>query len=440
MELRRYLEILRRGWLALVIATCVGLGMGIVTSALSPFYYSSTAYAVIVVKSSASASVAELAQAEGVAQLRAATYAELATSPMLLRSAIEDLQLDTTADDLATRVFGDSTAGSAQISVSSNSLDAPEAAAISNTLMADLKSTILADSGTKGLATFDFVITQPATVPTAPASPTEIRNLILGLLIGLGAGIVLLFTRRLIDTRVRSVDDVTTIAPFTLLATFTGDSSNVERGPFTRLGANIEAMTDLGKGPALVLTSPTEAEAGYRTRTLLGLALALEHSGAKVVVLDANIQFGALTQELGLVGSAGLTDVLGLGVEYGPLLVQFQAGVMALPAGHIETALHEPPKSSAARRLVDSLSKAYDYVLIDAPALLSSSEAVIWGRAAKGILLVAAAGRTRRRDLRAAVEYVEVGGAQVAGNIVVNLSSRDMRDSQLLPASKGNAD
>jgi Mrp family chromosome partitioning ATPase len=63
------------------------------------------------------------------------------------------------------------------------------------------------------------------------------------------------------------------------------------------------------------------------------------------------------------------------------------------------------------RSLVDDLGKRFDIVLIDSPPVLPVADALILSGYADTVLLVVAAGHTRRAELRRAVEKLAQASA-----------------------------
>ena len=60
-------------------------------------------------------------------------------------------------------------------------------------------------------------IIDPAIVPTTPSSPNKVRNLEIGLILGILIGIGIVFLIEYLDTTVKSIEDVEQLTGFTLL-------------------------------------------------------------------------------------------------------------------------------------------------------------------------------------------------------------------------------
>ena len=75
------------------------------------------------------------------------------------------------------------------------------------------------------------------------------------------------------------------------------------------------------------------------------------------------------------------------------------------------------------RALVDDLAQRFDIVLIDSPPVLPVADALILSGYADAVLLVVAAGQTRRAELRRAAEKLAQASAPVVG-AVLNKATR----------------
>lgn len=89
-----------------------------------------------------------------------------------------------------------------------------------------------------------------------------------------------------------------------------------------------------------------------------------------------------------------------------------------IPAGTQETA-HLFPSNELRSRIVE-LKKEFDYVLIDAPALTASPNAVVLGQMADGVILVVEANCTRHETARIAKETLDGAKVKVLGAILNN--------------------
>jgi Mrp family chromosome partitioning ATPase len=91
-----------------------------------------------------------------------------------------------------------------------------------------------------------------------------------------------------------------------------------------------------------------------------------------------------------------------------------------IPAGAPATQAEEPGASDRLRSQMSELGKEFDYILIDAPPIQSSADAVLLGQVAEGVILVVEANSTRREAARRAMQTLEGANVRLLGVILNN--------------------
>lgn len=94
--------------------------------------------------------------------------------------------------------------------------------------------------------------------------------------------------------------------------------------------------------------------------------------------------------------------------------------------GKFPAALSKAQKKAMARRSkaisleenLRLLSKHFDYVLVDCPSIKDSSEPVLLARLVQGVVIVAAAGQTRREDIQRSQRVIEIAEGKVLGFVL----------------------
>ena len=203
MALRDYIHILRKGWILLLAFVVAGVLGGVIASIASPTIYSSSVKAVISVATPEGATVAELTQANVIAQQKTIEYVIVATTAKVLEPVVKRLQLTTSPEALAARITVSSPLNSDVIVIAATSPHPREATAIANATMGALNSFIGTAEASQNSTTSPIRLTvaQPARMPTAPISPQTKLNLVLGLLLGLALGIVAALVREELTSR-----------------------------------------------------------------------------------------------------------------------------------------------------------------------------------------------------------------------------------------------
>lgn len=101
-----------------------------------------------------------------------------------------------------------------------------------------------------------------------------------------------------------------------------------------------------------------------------------------------------------------------------------QAGLSLLPTG--ATALPDLLSSERFPEILEGLKKEYDYILLDAPAVLASADALAASACADGVVLVIESGKEEPKTVRLAKKRLEQAKAHILGCVLnqVKVDSR----------------
>jgi len=275
-----------------------------------------------------------------------------------------------------------------------------------------------------------------ARVPKAPYAPTTSRNLLLGGLFGLMAGVGLALLLDTLDRSIGSPEE---------LESLTGGKPNLATVPtvkewrrkeethivsrdnpkgitaeaYRTLRAAIEFAAVDREVKVLQLTSANPGEG--KTTTSVNLAVVMAQAGKRVVLVDADLRkprvhvFWALNQEPGLtsaiIGQADMEDSL--------QLVADEIGLLAvMPSGPLPPGPSELLGSDRAEALFAALRRVADIVIIDSPPVLPVSDSLVLSRLADATLLVANGARTDAAAVGAAYEQLAQVEANVIGSVL----------------------
>lgn len=305
------------------------------------------------------------------------------------------------------------------------------------TSYADLLVEINRARGTLNTAAILDNATEPVPAGDLPLS----RALVFGLLAGLAAGVALSYFLESVDDRVRAPEDVVGVdgrAPLGVLGHVLSGPPGREAGSplvvrdaprtpvaetFRTLRTNLRFATLDHPARRLVVTSPDAREG--KTLVASNLAIALAQAGHRVLLVDADLRHPSVHTLFGAPSTPGLVDALleNGGADRGAQAAGETPGVLPsgvdglwlLPAGNPPPNPGEVLGSAATARLLERLSAAWDFVVLDTAPLGPVADTLPLAAHADGALLIARAGQTRRGALRRALEALQQTGRPVVG-------------------------
>ncbi|WP_411284443.1 YveK family protein, partial [Lapillicoccus sp.] len=201
MELRDYLRVLRKRWLVIVVVTLVTLGVAALATVLSPKVYSAQTQ-FFVSTSGSDNNAGQLLQGNTFTQQRVKSYAQLLETPKVLSPVIDKLKLNETPDQLATRVTATVPLDTVLIEVTVTDGNPDQAALIAKALGEQFPATIdeLEKVAAGQPSPVKVTLVREPQANTSPISPKPLRNLALGLVLGLLLGFGVALLRDLLDT------------------------------------------------------------------------------------------------------------------------------------------------------------------------------------------------------------------------------------------------
>lgn len=170
---------------------------------------------------------------------------------------------------------------------------------------------------------------------------------------------------------------------------------------------------------AVLLASPGPGEG--KTTVALWMARALAESGSRVLLVDCHGASPALSWALAGHAGPGLAEYLAGECGTDSLLaaaVRADGAPALVPAGRPGGLCAAAFAGPALRRLIAEARRRFDWILLDAGALLSSPAACLLAAQADSTLLIAAAGRSRAAQLAQADQALRQAGASVLGAVL----------------------
>jgi capsular exopolysaccharide synthesis family protein len=434
VELRDYIRIVRRRWLSIVLCTVLAVvASAVVTSQMTSQYESS---AKLFISSSASSSSGDAYQGSLFSAQRVASYADLVAGKELAQRVVDDLDLDLSATDLAEKVTAEAAPDTVLLGISVTDPDAQEAQRLAQAFSVQLASLVAELETPPGNANpvLKATIVDSASLPRDPVSPQPLRNLALAALLGLLLGLGMALVRELLDTSIKSTDDIAEATDAAVMAGISFDSTTTKTPlvsslssheprveAFRVLRTNLQFVDVDNPNKAFVVTSSVPAEG--KSTTAANTAITLAQTGQKVLLVDGDLRRPQIARLLGLDDAVGLTTVLVGRVSADDALQRHETGIDVLTSGVVPPNPAELLQSHSMADLLTDLRGRYDVIVIDAPPLLPVTDAALIAAQTDGALLVVRHGRTTKDQLHAAVERLAGVNAHALG-VVFNMTPR----------------
>jgi receptor protein-tyrosine kinase len=424
VDLRDYLTILRQRWLLITSVTLTVIALAaLATWRTTPQYASSTD---LFISTSQASDDSQAFQGSQFSLQRVKSYAEMVNQNEITRRVIQRLDLDETPAELSRQISASAQLDTVILTITVTDPSPERAQRIAETT-ADVFVGYVGELETppgKDQATIKATVTNQATEPTSPVSPQPVRNLGLGLVLGLllGAGIAVL--RETLDTSVKNHRQLEELAEAPVIGAIPFDTAadgapliseidtySPRAEAFRVLRTNLSFIDPDAEKKVFVLSSALPGEG--KSTTACNLALALAEGGQKVALVEGDLRRPRVAQYLGLVDAVGLTTVLVGRVELADAMQETQfPGLSVLSSGKTPPNPAELLQSRAMAALIDDLRAEYDVVLIDAPPLLPVTDAALIASVVDGAVLVVRHGKTSADQVRGAVERLEGVGAK----------------------------
>ncbi len=290
----------------------------------------------------------------------------------------------------------------------------------------------------------NIVLMEPADTPRSPVRPRTLVNALLAAVVGALLALGVVFLIEYLDDRVQSPDDLRKIADLPVLGAIAKmpsdkDAENARSGnliglneprhPITeayrRLRTNLQYANLDNEMRTLMVTS---AEAGEgKSITSANLAVVMAQSGARVILVDADLRKPKQHTVFGVSKRPGLAEALKGGDIEALLYPVTSKGVnlslWLLPAGDTIPNPAEVLGSHRMQQLGKQLLELADIVIYDTPPVLAVTDSQVMGRMVDGALLVIDTQKTSSAAVHRALESLMQVNTPLVGAVLNRLTS-----------------
>ena len=187
--------------------------------------------------------------------------------------------------------------------------------------------------------------------------------------------------------------------------------------------ATLSSLGEGGLPPRSLLITSAQAGDG-KTSLAVSLAASLAETGARVLLIDGDLQAPSIANFFHMDHRPGLNAVLKQETTVAEAITSSPLeGVDVLVAG-----LNGSPNARgildprSADRVMQAAQETYDHIVIDSPPALGAADSLVWSRVVDGVVMSSLAGRSDVAAMRLACQRLQTVGAKLLGAVVGNVS------------------
>jgi len=256
-------------------------------------------------------------------------------------------------------------------------------------------------------------------------------RLLMGMVLGFGLGVLILLVVDRLDDRMSSFGELQDVFDETVLAQIPREKAAIKKSghplvtesdaphsfveAYRNLRSSILYMGESGKQPkTLLVTSSVPAEG--KSLTSANLAAILASSGARVLLIDADMRKGTAHEQLGVPSGPGLSEVFTRDLPFEEAVLKTSvANLWILPRGEVSHRASEMFLTPAALALLKKAQANYDYVVIDTAPVMAADDVTSLAPHADAAIFVVRAEHTSARVARAALDLLYQRRVNVIG-------------------------
>jgi capsular exopolysaccharide synthesis family protein len=431
--LSHYVRALLRRWYVVVAGLLVGGGLAVgLLQAITPQYESNIQ---LFVSASGVTDLASATQSNEFSQQRTASYAQLLQGRDLAAEVVADLGLERTPEELIEQLTVQVLPETVLLDVTVTDPSPERALSIAESIGRQFRAFVDDLETPAGAAAPSVEVSVVATpqLPREPSSPVPAQIVLGGLLLGTLAGAAVAVIRDRLDTSIRTEGDITAATGTPTLGVIpdgtAADLAAADRGEgpiaeaYRLVRTNLQFVSVDTHPRVLMVTSAEQGDG--KTTTAIQLAQVLTRAGRRVLLVEADLRRPRVTDYMGLIGGAGLTNILTRTAEIEDLLQPVGDGTLTvLAAGPIPPNPSELLASGAMRDFLTTVASSWDMVVVDAAPLLPVADSGGLATLVDGVILVARWGRTAEDDLRRSTEMLDRAAARLLGCVLTFVPRR----------------
>lgn len=296
-------------------------------------------------------------------------------------------------------------------------------------------------------------VIEPAQGSSTPIRPDIQTNMILAGAVGLLLSLGVVFLLENLDDTLKTEEELEQEAhliPLGVVNQMRGkqdkDKLIISQNPFSAgqeayrmIRSNIQFMAVDRPSKTIMITSASPGDG--KSITAANLSLTMAQAGYKTILIDADLRQPKQHHLFKLTNKLGLTDLL----APSQLDIQSVLGSTMHENLQVMTSGTRPPNPSellGSRKMVQllrELSEMTDVIILDSMPVLPVADSVVISNRVDGVILVVDSTRTRRSDLKKAIQVLEKADAKIWGAVLNRVSLKRTRyyTKEFMPEKSG---
>lgn len=432
MELKDYLRVLRSSWIVISLFTLLGTGVafGLATRTTATEY---EAISSVYIAESNAADPNDLSNSSETTSAKQLipSLVNLVTSGIVIEQVAE--VTGESPDSLRANISAESPDETVIINIKATGNDSSRVALIADETAKALAETVenkldLRDKSS--VSALQAVIIQPGLVRQTSTSANVSKYVIVGLLSGLALGLAIAVLRDAISNRIRSDRDITSLTAAPILGTFPMSAFPLPkqhqdvllRNPslneaFRSLRTSL-LFSEGSSSARWTFTSITDERSNVEVAA--GLAVALTATERTTVLLDTDFSHSTLSKLFQMEAEHGLADYLRGEITVRTAVHQSGDTNLAIcPVGNASPLDEDLLSSPRFNDFVDDLASQYDTLIIVAPPVLSSANAIVAAKNTPRVLLTINTDSEKRSDMASALDIFDTNDMPISGLVIV---------------------
>ena len=173
----------------------------------------------------------------------------------------------------------------------------------------------------------------------------------------------------------------------------------------------------------IAISSPNPAEG--KTTTVINTAIALSQTGARVLIIEADLRKPRIHRIFEQENGMGLSNFLSGNAQLDSIIKKTEIpNLYYILSGPLPPNPSELLGSSLFKGMIESLSERFDHIVFDAPPVLGFADSVVLSTSVDGTILVVQGGKTPRETLQRAKDVLSQVNARILGVVINRVNIR----------------